>query len=87
MDAEAEALSLASEFVSALSDPYRAMLLYPLVIDSPFCYSPDPLFNQTELPSELHPLLSLYLHRSSDYRQIERQGRRLVDLFYHFVTL
>jgi hypothetical protein len=63
------------------------MLLYPLVLDSPFAYTADPLFLQTSFPPELHPLLSLYLHKSSGYAQIERYGRRMVDIFYHFIVV
>ena len=63
------------------------MLLYPLVVDSSFHYAPDTLFQQTTLPSELHSLLSLYLHKLSGYGQLEKQSRRVIDVFYHFVSV
>ena len=63
------------------------MLLFPLVIDSPFSYLPDPVFQQTTFPSELHPLLSLYLHKASGYAQLEKQSRRVIDIFYHFLSI
>ena len=80
-------MALAREFITALNDPYRAMLLYPLILDSPFAYTPDPLFQQTTFPPELHPLLSLYLHKSSGYTHLEKQGRRIIDIFYHYLAV
>ena len=62
------------------------MLLYPLVIDSPCSYPIDALMQQTTLPAELHSLLSLYLHRESDYSNLEGQGRRVIDLFYMYLS-
>jgi hypothetical protein len=63
------------------------MLLYPLLLDSPYAYATDPIFQQTTFPSELHSLLSLYLHKASGYSQLEQQGRRIIDIFYHYVAV
>lgn len=85
LDNEVEARSLARQFVFALNDPYRAMLLYPLILDCNFSYIGDPIFNQTTFPPEVHPLLSLYFHKDSDYDLLESEGRRVLDLFYCFL--
>lgn len=50
LNAEEEAINLAKEFVSNLSDPFQLMILYPLVLDCSFTCPPDPLFQYTSFP-------------------------------------
>lgn len=62
------------------------MLLYPLVVDSHCKYPADAIFQQTTYPTELHPLLSLYLHKASAHSAIERRSRKIIDIFYLFLA-
>lgn len=85
-NAEEEAIILAKEFVSSLSDPYQCMILYPLVLDSQYSCPPDPIFQYTSYPEELHCLLTLYLHRCTGYSSLERRSRKIIDVFYRYIN-
>jgi hypothetical protein len=62
------------------------MILYPLVLDCTITSQPDSLFHFTSFPEELHPLLTLYLYKCTSYISLDRNSRKIIDLFYRYVN-
>jgi hypothetical protein len=86
LNAEEEAINLAKEFVSNLSDPFQCMILYPLVLDCAITTQPNAIFQYTSFPDELHSMLTLFLHKCTAYTSLDRNSRKIIDLFYRFIN-
>jgi hypothetical protein len=62
------------------------MILYPLVLDCKVELIPSPFVQASTLPTELHPIISLYLLKGTQQASYERQSRRIIDIFYFFLA-